>query len=209
MFCWLAFSENEYLKMDLQRVGFFIPADGKPTAPSRLYPAAGRETTLRRTPLGGPKDFAGQHLENMKLVKGTGRALEFYSMPRENRQFHLEFTPRTAVKHPSAAPLSGGPKIFCWLAFGKHEALKGDWKGVVVLFHAEGKPTIPSRLYPNYSMPRENRQFHLDFTPRTAVKHPSAAPLRDAHRYPRGLLGPPPSYSNIDIDINYTLVDLS
>ena len=104
MFCWLAFSENEYLKMDLQRVGFFIPADGKPTAPSRLYPAAGRETTLRRTPLGGPKDFAGQHLENMKLVKGTGRALEFYSMPRENRQFHLEFTPRMAVEHPSAAP---------------------------------------------------------------------------------------------------------
>ena len=105
MSCWLAFSENGYLKMDLQRVGFFIPADGKPTAPSRLYPAAGRETTLRRTPLGGPKDFAGQHLENMKLVKR-------------------------------------------------------DWKGLGVLFHAEGKPTIPSRIYP-----ADGRETSLRRTP--------------------------------------------
>ena len=82
--------------------------------------------------------------------------------------------------------------MFCWLAFGEHEALKRDLKPVGILILAEGKPTIPSRLYPA-----------------ATVKHPSAAPLRDAHRYPRGLLGPPPSYSNIDIDINYTLVDLS
>ena len=93
MTCWLAVGEHEALKRDWKGVGVLFHAEGKPTIPSRIYPADGRETSLRRTPFG---------------------------------------------RH----------KIFCWLAFRKHEALKGDWKGVVVLFHAEGKPTIPSRLYP-------------------------------------------------------------
>ena len=59
MLCWLAFGEHEALKRDLKRVGILIPAEGKPTIPLRIYPADGRGTPLRRTPLGGPKCFAG------------------------------------------------------------------------------------------------------------------------------------------------------
>ena len=51
--------EQEALKRGLKRVGILIPAEGKPTIPLRIYPADGRETPLRRTPLGGPKCFAG------------------------------------------------------------------------------------------------------------------------------------------------------
>ena len=59
MLCWLAFGEHEALKRDLKRFGLLIPVEGKPTSPSRLYPADSRDTPLRRTPLGGPKFFAG------------------------------------------------------------------------------------------------------------------------------------------------------
>ena len=50
---WLGFGEHEALKRDLKRAGILIPAEGNPTMPSRLYPADGRETPLRRTPMGG------------------------------------------------------------------------------------------------------------------------------------------------------------
>ena len=53
MFCWLAFGEHEALKRDLKRAGILIPAEGIPTSTARLYPADGRETPLRRTPMGG------------------------------------------------------------------------------------------------------------------------------------------------------------
>ena len=53
MLCWLTFGEHEALKRDLKRAGILIPAEGKPTIPSRLYPADGRETPLRRTSMGG------------------------------------------------------------------------------------------------------------------------------------------------------------
>ena len=54
MLCWLAFGEHEALKRDMKRAKILILAEGKPTIPSRLYPADGRETPLRRSPLGGP-----------------------------------------------------------------------------------------------------------------------------------------------------------
>ena len=38
--------------------------------------------------------------------------------------------------------------MLCWLAFGDREAVKGDMKRVGILIPAEGKPTIPLRLYP-------------------------------------------------------------
>ena len=41
--------------------------------------------------------------------------------------------------------------MFCWLAFGEHEAFKGDMKGVGILIPAGGKPTIPLRIYPTDS----------------------------------------------------------
>ena len=59
MLCWLAFGDHEAFKRDMKRVGIFIPAEGKPTIPPRIYPADSRASTLRRSPLGGPKGFAG------------------------------------------------------------------------------------------------------------------------------------------------------
>ena len=53
MLCWLTFGEHEALKRDLKRAGVLIPAEGKPTILLRIYPADGRETPLRRTPMGG------------------------------------------------------------------------------------------------------------------------------------------------------------
>ena len=38
--------------------------------------------------------------------------------------------------------------MHCWLAFGEHEAFKRDMKRARILILAEGKPTIPLRLYP-------------------------------------------------------------
>ena len=93
MLCWLAFGEHEALKRDMKRARILIPAEGKPTIPPRLYPTDSRATTLRRSPL-------------------------------------------------------GGPKMLCWLAFGEHEALKRDMKRVGILIPAEGKHTIPPRIYP-------------------------------------------------------------
>ena len=40
------------------------------------------------------------------------------------------------------------PKMLCWLAFGEHEALNGAMKRVGIFIPAEGKPTIPLRIYP-------------------------------------------------------------
>ena len=53
MLCWLAFGEHEALKRDLKRGGILIPAQGIPTSTARIYPADGRGTPLRRTPMGG------------------------------------------------------------------------------------------------------------------------------------------------------------
>ena len=52
-----------------------------------------------------------------------------------------------AVQPPSAAPLWEA-QMFCWLAFGEHEALKGDVKRAGILIPAEGKPTIRPRIHP-------------------------------------------------------------
>jgi len=49
------------------------------------------------------KCFAGQHFQKMSILKWTCSALDFLSLPTENRQLHLDFTPRLAVKQPSAA----------------------------------------------------------------------------------------------------------
>ena len=49
-----------------------------------------------------------------------------------------------------------------WLALREHEDLEGAMK--------RGRILIPAR----------DAQFHLDFTPRTVVEPPSAAPLWDA-----------------------------
>ena len=38
--------------------------------------------------------------------------------------------------------------MICWLAFGEHEALKGDMQRARILIPAEGKHTIPPRIYP-------------------------------------------------------------
>ena len=38
--------------------------------------------------------------------------------------------------------------MLSWLAFGEHEALKRDMKRARILIPAEGKPTIPLRVYP-------------------------------------------------------------
>ena len=38
MLCWLAFGDHEAFKRDMKRVGVFIPAEGKPTIPSRVLP---------------------------------------------------------------------------------------------------------------------------------------------------------------------------
>ena len=59
MLCWLAFGDRMALESDTPTLKMFIPTWGKPTIPLRIYPADGRETPLRRTPLGGPKCFAG------------------------------------------------------------------------------------------------------------------------------------------------------
>ena len=59
MLCWLAFGEHGALEGAMERVGILIPAEGKPTIPLRIYPADGRDTPLRRTPLGDPNCFAG------------------------------------------------------------------------------------------------------------------------------------------------------
>ena len=59
MLCWLAFGEHEALKRDLKRAAILIPAEGIPTSTARLYPADGRGTPLRRTPMGGARKSAG------------------------------------------------------------------------------------------------------------------------------------------------------
>ena len=52
-----------------------------------------------------------------------------------------------AVQPPSAAP-PWEAQMFCWLAFGDHEAFKRDMKRVGIFIPAEGKPTIHLRIYP-------------------------------------------------------------
>ena len=51
-----------------------------------------------------------------------------------------------AMQSPSAAP-PWEAQMLCWLAFGEHEALKRDLKRVGILIPAEGKHTIPPRIY--------------------------------------------------------------
>ena len=57
--------------------------------------------------------------------------------------------------------------MLSWLTLGEHEALTRDLRRVGILIPAEGKPTIPPRLYPTDS--RGN--LHL-----------SAAPLWEAQK---------------------------
>ena len=52
-----------------------------------------------------------------------------------------------AVQAPSAAP-PWEAQMLCWLAFGEHEALKGDMKRAMIFILAQGKQTIPPRIYP-------------------------------------------------------------
>ena len=54
MLCWLAFGDHETPKSDVKRVGILILTEGKTTFAPRFYPADGRDTPLRRSPLGGP-----------------------------------------------------------------------------------------------------------------------------------------------------------
>ena len=51
------------------------------------------------------------------------------------------------METPSAA-LLWEAQMLCWLTFGEHEALKGDMKRARILIPAEGKHTIPLRIYP-------------------------------------------------------------
>ena len=41
--------------------------------------------------------------------------------------------------------------MFCWLAFGEHEALERDMKGAGILIPAEGIPTSTARIFPTQS----------------------------------------------------------
>ena len=66
------------------------------------YPAL----QLSSYPAGRLICFAGEHLENRRLLKDTLPPLEFCSLPKENPQVRFEFTPRRAMKPPSASPLT-------------------------------------------------------------------------------------------------------
>ena len=84
-------------------------------------------------------------------------------MPRENRQFLFESTPRTAVQPPSAAPLLAS-QMFCWLAFGDHKAFKRDTKRGRILIPADG-PTIHLRYVADFRRLFYSGRFFFTFWP--------------------------------------------
>ena len=54
------------------------------------------------------------------------------------------------MQAPSAAP-PWEAQMLCWLAFGEHEALKGDMKRARILILTKRKMAIPLQIYPTDS----------------------------------------------------------
>ena len=88
----------------------------------------------------------GEHEAPKRDLKRVGIAIPAEGKP--TIPLRLYPTDSRDVITPPPRPF-GRSKMFSWLAFGEHEALKRDLKRVGFLILAEGKPTIPFSSLPH------------------------------------------------------------
>ena len=90
----------------------------------------------------------GEHEAPKRDLKRVGIAIPAEGKP--TIPLRLYPTDSRDVITPPPRPF-GRSKMFSWLAFGEHEALKRDMKRARILILAQGIPTSTARLFPTES----------------------------------------------------------